>query len=134
MNLNREKIAAALALVLLIAGLYRVTVGVITPRPDIRVPDTRLPEQRREIAAPRFPYSKREEVVARDPFSFSEGWRRLDRLPLAPPPVPAPALVLPRIGRGDGGAGGAAGLVYTESVPAAAPAAGDEAGATGGSP
>lgn len=98
MNFNREKVAAALALLVLVAGIYQVAVGLVTPRPDIQVPDTRLPAQRREVAPPRFPYFKPERVASRNPFSFSEGWRRLETLPLDAPPVPGPAHVVPLVG------------------------------------
>lgn len=95
MRLNREKVVTILAAVIFLAGLYQVVVGIVTPRPDIRVPDVSLDESHREIGAPRYRRFTADKPPSRNPFSFSEGWRRLDSLPLDAPPVPAMGWLLP---------------------------------------
>jgi hypothetical protein len=98
MKLNREKIVAAFALVLLLSGSYKVLLGIITPAEGVKKPDITIPETRREIAKPVYRRFSSPEPPSRNPFSFAEGWRPLERLPLRPPPYPAMAQLLPLLG------------------------------------
>ncbi|MBN1441881.1 MAG: hypothetical protein JXA90_04180 [Planctomycetes bacterium] len=129
MRLNREKVVTILAAIMFLPGIYQVVVGVVTPRPDIRLQDISLEASRPEVASPRYRRYASEGLPKRNPFSVSEGWRRLDSLPLDPPPAAALGWLVPlpsRLSRPDD-----AGLRYIEIAPAAADSAG-ERGAPGG--
>ncbi len=95
MRLNREKVVVILASVILLAGLYQSMVGVVTPRGDIRTQDISLPPSQRVVSKPEFRRYDFESLPDRDPFRFSEGWRRLNTLPLEPPPLTDVSRLLP---------------------------------------
>ena len=114
-TLNREVVVAALAFVVFLAGVYQVTVGIITPPPDIRSPVIQLRSNSREISQPRYSTFQAPEIPVRNPFSFSAGWQRLEALPLDPPPTPGPQRIVPVV-RGSAGEG-ASGFLHTESLP-----------------
>lgn len=116
MRVNREKIAAAIALLLLVAGTYRMVLGVVAPGPGIQVPDVSLPTSSREVARPEVRRFEPKKAAERNPFSFSEGWRRLDTVPLDPPPLPAASRLVPRperLSRVEG-----SGFIWIEERPA----------------
>ena len=115
MAFNREKIVFGLALLIFIGGLYYVTIGIITPGPAIHVPDVDLPRSHRELGKPEYRRFTSDEVPRRNPFSFSEGWTRLDTLPLAAPPLPAPGRIFPVLG--DPAGSEAPGFIYVEKPP-----------------
>ena len=131
MKLNRERGAALLALALTILGLKGVVEGFIAPTRSVRVPDVTLTRRSREVL-PRsyrtYTYTAEGEL-GRNPFSFSEGWRRTDAEPMTLPPLPDVPRVYPSVGAG--AASAEAGFIYadrswvsppvTASAPEAAP-------------
>lgn len=104
MRVNRERLIAILAALVLLAGIWSASAAFLRPRPDIQVPDVTLRETRPAIPRPHFGRYESETVPTRNPFRFTEGWTRLDALPLAPPPVTDRARLVPllRIAPGDG--------------------------------
>jgi hypothetical protein len=89
MILNREKAVLLAALVVFLAGSYRVVTAFINPSAGVRVLDLRLAQGRPEIPRPDYRRFTPPPEPLRNPFSVSEGWRRLDALPLDPPPLPS---------------------------------------------
>jgi hypothetical protein len=131
---NREKIAAVLALLILVLGLKEAIFGLASPTGGLRVPDISIPRRAREVLPRKYRTFTEEGALSRNPFSFSEGWQRMEAPPLPAPPVPGPSLVLPSLG---GGATALeAGFLYEDRRPpeaalAAAANGGDEAGNDG---
>ena len=114
MRLNREKVVAALSLLIFVGGLYQVVVSVISSGPSIEVPDVPLKRSNRTVAKP--DYSRFEDrTSSRNPFGFSEGWTSLEVLPLPPPPVPAMSRIVPLLRTGEGP--GDSGFIYLETDP-----------------
>jgi hypothetical protein len=112
MKLNREKIAALLALVLVVLGLKGVVEGFIAPTRSVRVPDVTLTRRSREVLPRSYRTFTADAESGRNPFSFSEGWRRTDAEPLAPPPLPGVPRILPSLAAGAGP--GEAGFIYAD--------------------
>jgi hypothetical protein len=124
MRLNREKIAALLALAVLALGLKGVVLGFLSPTRGVRVPEVSIPKRVREVL-PRKPRKFTEESdVARNPFSFSEGWQPMEPPPLPPPPLPPVPRVLPALGLGPSAL--EAGFLYQDRPPAEAAEKEDE--------
>ncbi|MCZ6796311.1 MAG: hypothetical protein O7J95_22085 [Planctomycetota bacterium] len=98
MNWNREKSVFALASLIFLAGLYHVTVGLITPGPAIHVPDVTLSRSYREVGKPEYRRFQATELPRRNPFRFAAGWRPLEKLPLASPPLPPESRIFPTLG------------------------------------
>lgn len=97
MKLNREKITALLALLILALGLAGVVQGFMNPVRGIEVPDITLAKSSREVIPRKHRVFTDEGEASRNPFSFSEGWQRMETTPLAPPivpPVPRPVPLL----------------------------------------
>ena len=97
MKLNREKVTALLALLLVVAGLKSVVIGFVTPARGIRVPDVTITRSSREVIPRKYRTFTAETEMSRNPFSFSEGWQSMETmhipLPLLPPaPHPVPFL------------------------------------------
>jgi hypothetical protein len=88
MRLNREKMAAFGAFLILVLGLWTVIPGIANPTSGIRVPDTTLARSSREIVPRKYRTFTEESDAARNPFSFSEGWERMETTPMAHPPIP----------------------------------------------
>ena len=88
-KLNREKMAALLALLILLLGLWVVVPGFVSPVKSISVPDTTLARSSREVVPKKYRLFTEEGEAARNPFSFSEGWQRMETTPMATPPVPS---------------------------------------------
>jgi hypothetical protein len=88
MKFNREKIAALLALLILAVGMKEVVLGVLSPTRGIEVQDPTIPRSAREVLPRKYRTFTEEGDPGRNPFSFSEGWERLDRAPMEAPPLP----------------------------------------------
>lgn len=97
MRLNREKGAAALAAVILLATLSRMVAGIVSPRRTATV-DITLPQYSRELIPQKYRMFREPGLVARNPFSLSEGWQGMEAVPLAPPPLPDMPRVVPLLG------------------------------------
>lgn len=121
MRLNREKGAAALAALILVATLSRVVVGVVSPARAARV-DITLPTYSRELIPQRYRTFREETPVARNPFSLSEGWQGMEAVPMPPPPLAAPPRVVPLIG--NAARPQDVGFLYDGGAPAPQPAKG----------
>jgi hypothetical protein len=93
MKVNREKIAALLALLVLAIGMKEVGLGILSPTRGIEVQDPTIPRSAREVLPRKYRTFGEEGEPGRNPFSFSEGWQRLDAIPMEPPPLPP----LPRL-------------------------------------
>ena len=117
MNLNREKLAFAASLLLFVGGIYGVVVAFVSPAREVRIPTTDLPKVQPEFFAPKFRSYALDESggATRNPFSFSEGWQRLDSMPLDTPPVSNRIRVLPLLAASAPAADG--GLLYEIKVP-----------------
>jgi hypothetical protein len=101
MRLNREKGAAALAAVILVATLSRVALGIVSPTRVARV-DITLPSYSRELIPQKYRMFREEAPVARNPFSLSEGWQGMEAVPMPPPPLPASPRLVPLLGKAAG--------------------------------
>jgi hypothetical protein len=132
MRPHRERVVAALALVIFLGGSYKVIVGTVAPSPGVTTPDISIPESHRELTLASWRRFSSEEPPQRNPFSVAEGWRRLDALPLPPPPYPDPALFAPVLERSP--PPGEAGFIYLERPPREIGPSPDEADAANGEP
>ena len=108
MNLNREKIACCVALLIFLAGMYTVVLNFINPPQIRKPPNTNISRaDDREAFMPKPRDYVGSEVAGRNPFSFSEGWKDLDAVPLLPPSIPGRFRILPVLSGGvlptDGG-------------------------------
>jgi len=121
MKLNREKGAALLALALTILGLKGVVEGFVAPTRSVRVPDVTLTRRSREVLPRAYRTFTAEGELGRNPFSFSEGWRRTDVEPMIPPPLPDVPRIYPSIGAG--AASVEAGFIYADRSSAIPPPA-----------
>ena len=122
MKLNREKIAALIAFLILLLGLKEVVMGFVSPVKGIQRPDTRFPVKKPEILYRKPRTFTEEGEASRNPFSFSEGWQRMDSVSAAFPLLPPPPRLLPAMGEGPTAL--EAGLLYQDRPPAEA--AGEE--------
>jgi len=113
--LNREKLTAILSLLLLAWGIYDFAGALITPVRGIRVPDTTLPKSSRAVVFRPYRTFSDEGEPARNPFSFSEGWQRMETVPMALPPLPAAPGPVPLPGAGP--TGPEAGFLYVDRPP-----------------
>jgi hypothetical protein len=128
MKLNRERIGALIAFLILLLGLKEVVLGFVSPVKGIQRPDIKFPMSRREILYRKPRTFTEEGEPSRNPFSFSEGWQRVDSAPAAFPLLPPPPRLLPSMG--DGPTALEAGFLYQDRPPAevAAEAGGEEEG------
>ena len=97
MKLNREKVTALLALLILVLGLWGVVGGFVNPVRGVEVPDVTLARSSREVIPKKYRVFTEEGDASRNPFSFSEGWQRMETTPMAAPivpPVPRPVPLL----------------------------------------
>ena len=133
MNLNREKIACCVALLIFLAGMYTVVLSFINPSQIRRPPNTNISRvDDREVFMPRSRDYVGSEAAGRNPFSFSEGWKDLDAVSLLPPSIPDRSRILPVLSGGvpptDGG------VYFSEDRPREIDAgSGASAGAASGS-
>jgi hypothetical protein len=97
---NRERVTAFLALLLLVLGIYEVARGVVNPAKGIAVPDTTLTRSSREVIPRRYRTFVEEGEPSRNPFSFSEGWQRMETAPMAHPVLPPVPRPVPLLGPG----------------------------------
>ena len=75
MNLNREKIACCVALLIFLAGMYTVVLSFINPAQIRKPPNTNISRvDDREVFMPKARDYAGSEAAGRNPFSFSEGW------------------------------------------------------------
>jgi hypothetical protein len=118
MKLNREKTVAGLALVLFGLGMTEVARGFITPVRGIAVPDTTIPRSTRDNLPRPYRVYTEEGEPSRNPFSFSEGWQRMESTPLALPPLPAAPRPLPLLSPGASAI--EARLPWTDKLPSVA--------------
>ncbi len=95
MKLNREVCALILALAILAIGLREIVPGFFAPAGSVQLVDASIPKARRDVVPRSIRSHVRDVELARDPFTFSEGWQRLDALPLDPPPLPPAPRPLP---------------------------------------
>ena len=125
MKLNREKVAAFVAGLLLAAAAADVVLTGESPGRDARV-EVSLPTYSRELIPRRHRSFTADAADAggagRNPFSFSEGWQALEAARLPPPPVPPMERVAPTPGAGADSA--QAGFLYLGAPPAEIPAEG----------
>ena len=115
MSLNREKIACCVALLIFLGGMYTVVLSFIKPTQVRKPPNTTIARIEREVfmAKPRG-YAGVEDA-GRNPFSFSEGWKDLDAVPLLPPSIPERARILPGLSGGISPVDG--GIYFSEESP-----------------
>lgn len=88
MKLNREQLAAVLAVLILIVGAREILLGVLAPTGHVLPVDPELTRSQREVVPRTYRSFTREGEMLRNPFVFSEGWEPLDVLPMAVPPLP----------------------------------------------
>lgn len=124
MKFNRERITALLALALLAMGVSRIVMGFASRPPGSRVPEVTLPASARTVVAKRYRTFTDEGEPARNPFSFSEGWQRMESAPMPPPPLPSPPRLLPAPALGPTALD--AGFIWQDRPPPAAKAPGKE--------
>ena len=107
MKLNREKLVCCIALLFFLGGMYTVVNSFIHPEKDRPLPGIAIPAAKSKVFAPKAKSYLSSEAGGRNPFSFSEGWKDLDAVPLSPPSIPAYARILPGLSGGipseDGG-------------------------------
>lgn len=96
MKLNREQLAAALAVVILIIGAREIVLGVLAPTGKVLPVDPEISRSRREVVPRSFRTFASEDRLTRNPFVFSEGWQPLDVLPMTVPPLPRAPRPVPR--------------------------------------
>jgi hypothetical protein len=100
MKINREKVMALLALLLTVLGLSEAARSFIAPTRGIEVVPYIIRRGGREILRRSYRRFSEDGEPGRNPFSFSEGWERLDSIPMGPPPVPAGARLVPLLSFG----------------------------------
>ncbi len=88
MRINREKTAALLALLVLLAGLWSVVRGLASPVQAVDIPDATVTESTRKVLYKKYRMFTDESEATRNPFSFSEGWQRMETTPMVLPPLP----------------------------------------------
>lgn len=88
MRINREKIATLLALLILLVGLWSVVRGFTSPVRAVEVPEATVTESTRKVLYKSYRVFADETEAMRNPFSFSEGWQRMETTPMALPPLP----------------------------------------------
>ena len=115
MSLNREKIACCVALLIFLGGMYTVVLSFIKPTQVRRPPNTTIARIEREVfmSEPRGYVGG--EDAGRNPFSFSEGWKDLDAVPLRPPTIPERSRILPGLSGGVSPVDG--GIYFSEESP-----------------
>jgi len=102
MRWNREKVTALLALLLGIAGFVSIGRGVVLRSRQHELPDITLKTVARSVVARKYRIFVDEGTASRDPFAFSEGWARLESIPIDLPPPPASSWAGPLLGEGPG--------------------------------
>lgn len=115
MRLNREKIALLLAIIIFLAGLWAVIGGILSPVQNIVVPEARVSESTRKILAKKYRTFTDPSEASRNPFSFSEGWQRMESTPMAFPPIPGAARPTPLLW--PGATAKEAGLLWQDRPP-----------------
>ena len=117
MNLNREKTACCVALVIFLYQMYTVVLDFIDPSSQIQKPPntTISRSDDREVFMPEVRGYAADEETGRNPFSFSEGWEDLDAVPLLPPSIPDRSRILPVLSGGVPPADG--GVYFSEDRP-----------------
>jgi hypothetical protein len=115
MKLNREKIAALLALAVLALGMKGVVLGFLSPTRGVRTPDVSIPKRVRDVLPRKYRTFTEEGELPRNPFAFSEGWQPMEPPPLPPPPLPPVPRVLPALGLGPSAV--EAGFLYQDRPP-----------------
>ena len=115
MSLNREKIACCVALLIFLGGMYTVVLSFIKPTQVRKPPNTTIARIEREVfmSEPRGYVGG--EDAGRNPFSFSEGWKDLDAVPLLPPSIPERSRILPGLSGGISPVDG--GIYFSEESP-----------------
>ena len=115
MSLNREKIACCVALLIFLGGMYTVVFSLIKPTQVRKPPNTTIARIEREVfmSEPRGYVGG--EDAGRNPFSFSEGWKDLDAVPLLPPSIPERSRILPGLSGGISPVDG--GIYFSEESP-----------------
>lgn len=102
MKWNREKVTALLALLLGIGGVVSIGQSVVARSRQHELPDITLTTVARTVVARKHRTFVEEGSPSREPFSFSEGWARLESIPIALPPPPAASCLVPLLGAGPG--------------------------------
>jgi len=127
MRLNREKITCCVTLLIFLAGMYGVVLGFVQPPQVVKLPNIKLATVEREVFKPGPREHVGGEETGRNPFSFSEGWKDLDAVPLQPPGIPNRSRILPVLSGGVAPTDG--GVYFSEDRPKEVDAA--SAGTTG---
>lgn len=116
MNLNREKIACCVALLLFLYGMYSLVMSFVKPVQVLRKPpNIAIARIEREVFMPVSRDYVGSEEAGRNPFSFSEGWEDLDAVPLQPPTIPDRSRILPVLSGGVSPVDG--GVYFSEQSP-----------------
>jgi len=116
MRINREKGAALLAGVIFLGYSWIVVGGFSSPVQSVSVPEVRVTESTRKVLYKKYRTFTEETDTSRNPFSFSEGWQRMETTPMALPPMPAPPRPAPLLWPGATAA--EAGLPWLDRPPA----------------
>ena len=88
MRIHREQIAACLALILVAFAARDLIGGFISPARGLEPQPYSVRDGGRDILRRKYRRYEAESETGRNPFSFSEGWERLEVLPIDPPSVP----------------------------------------------
>ncbi len=103
MVFNREKIAFLVAVLLCVAGLLAVGASLVSPSQEVRLPDVQIARVESKPFLPELRMFRQRgggDGAIRNPFRLSEGWQRLDALPLRPPSLPYRQRLVPTLSGG----------------------------------